>query len=309
MKIIMNKVLRKYANQFMGANNAGKQNLLLGNSENSSRARAPETLPAGCDIDFVKRTVMRLSHQELESQKNLEDIIGEADKELDEMPADEGGMEMDEGWFNRFSNFAMCINDKDMKRVWAKILAGEIRRPDTYSIRTLNLVSMLSKKEVEIISNMTQFVLYDYSGNHNGYILNSKTVKDVKFSDVMLLMELGLVDNTSTLAITLDKNGEESVNLLLVKKDQGLCISSTQEHMYVHIYKLTSLGKEIMQLIDEADLNINYVKEYCENLIKSDKTMSVTCAKILKIEGNDVDLDEEHAYFKIGAKFEQKEGE
>ena len=124
----------------------------------------------------------------------------------------------------------------------------------------------------------------------------------------MLLMELGLIDNSSNLAITLDKNGEESINLLLVKKDVGLYISTTQEHLLIHIYKLTSLGKEIMGLVDGAELNINYVRKYCEILIKSDKTMSVICAKIQKLVENNLDLDEEHAFIKLGVKYEERNG-
>ena len=257
----------------------------------------------------MARTISRLSHQELEKQRNFEDIISIADQELAYDSEGEEVNDIDEGWFNRFSNYAMGVTNEDMKRVWGKILAGEIKRPDTYSIRTLNLMSMLSRKEAEIIGSIAQFVLYDYSGNQEAYILNSNATKDVKFGDVMLLMELGLIDNASNLAITLVKSGEESINLLLVKKDIGLYISTKHEQLFVPIYKLTSLGKEIMGLVEHAELNIKYVKEYCENLIKGDKTMSVTCAKIQKLEGNNVDFDEEHAFIKLGAKSEEKEGE
>lgn len=309
MKEILNETLRKWASKYMGANDGDGQKLLVSQDTNGTVEGAQERALQLKDDGLVARAISRISHQELENQKNLEDIISKADQELVGAPANEYGPEMDEGWFNRFSNFAMSITNEDMKRVWAKILAGEIRRPDTYSIRTLNLMSMLSRKEAEIIGNMAQYVLYDYSSNHDAYILNSKLIEDIKFSDVMLLMELGLLDSTPNLAITLEKREEESIILFLKRKETGLFISTTQENLYVHIYKLTSLGKEIMQLIDGADLNIKYVKEFCDNLVKSNNTISATCAKILKIEGNDVELDEEHAYFKIGAKYREKESE
>lgn len=37
--------------------------------------------------------------------------------------------------------------------------------------------------------------------------------------------------------------------------------------------------------------------------VKNDPTMSITCSKILKLNENSVDMDEDHPYFRIGKKF------
>ncbi len=256
------------------------------------------------DVETTERIGQRLVAQEIRRQENIDSVVEAAAVEMKgKQVSDEP---VSEDWATRFFGFVQDVSEEDMRAIWAKILAREIEKPNSFSIRLLNLLSMLSRKEAEVVGNMAQFVLYDYT-SHDAYILNSKKIEEYRFDDVMLLMELGLLDGSSNLAITLDKNGEDSINLLLTKNETGLFISSTMEHMYVHVYKFTSLGREIMQLIDSTELNINYVKEYVENLMKGDNTMSVLCAKILKLVDNDVELDEEHAYIKIGAKYAQKE--
>lgn len=256
------------------------------------------------DAETTERIGQRLVAQEIRHQNNIDSVVEAAAVEMKGKQVSDDPVGDD--WATRFFGYVQDVSEEDMQVIWAKILAREIEKPNSFSIRLLNLMSMLSRKEAEVIGNMAQFVVYGYT-SHDAYILNSKKIEELKFNDVMLLMELGLLDGSSNLAITLDKKGADSINLLLTKKETGLFVSSTQEHMFVHIYKLTSLGREIMQLVDSAELNINYVKEFAEELMKGDNTMSVLCAKITKLVKNDVELDEEHAYVKMGAKYDKKE--
>ena len=253
------------------------------------------------DAETTERIGQRLVAQEIRRQNNIDSVVEAAAVEMKGKQVSDDPVSDD--WTTRFFGYVQDVSEEDMQAIWAKILAREIEKPNSFSIRLLNLMSMLSRKEAEVIGNMAQFVVYSYT-SQDAYILNSKKIEELKFNDIMLLMELGLLDGSSNLAITFDKNGADSINLLLTKKDTGLFVSSTQEHMFVHIYKLTSLGREIMQLVDGAELNINYVKEFAEELMKGDNTMSVLCAKITKLVDNDVELDEEHAYVKMGAKYD-----
>ncbi len=256
------------------------------------------------DAETTARIGQRLAGQEIRRQNNIDSVVEAASVEMKGKKVSEEPVGDD--WATRFFGYVQDVSEEDMQTIWAKILAQEIEKPNSFSIRLLNLMSLLSRKEAEVIGDMAQFVVYDYT-SHDAYILNSKKIEEYKFNDIMLLMELGLLDGSSNLAITLDKNGADSINLLLTKKETGLFVSSAKEHMYVHIYKLTSLGREMMQLVDGAELNINYVREFSEEVVKGDNTMSVLCAKITKLVDNDVELDEEHAYFKLGTKYEKKE--
>ena len=59
-------------------------------------------------------------------------------------------------------------------------------------------------------------------------------------------------------------------------------------------------GKPLEKLIEVVSDGIRAL--YAENLIKGDNTMKVTCAPILKLEDNDVELDEEKTFFRIEGK-------
>ena len=253
------------------------------------------------DAETAERISQRLAAQEIRRQNNIDTVVEAAAKDLAGRDVSDESISLD--WATRFFGIVQDVSEEEMKALWAKILAGEIEHPGSFSMRTMNVVSMLSRKEAEVIGKMAQFVLYDHN-SHDAYILNSKKIEEVNFDDVMLLMELGLLDNASNLAITIEKNGAEDNNLLLVKNGIGLFVSSKQQRLYVHVYKFTNLGREIMRLADGADLNVNYVKEYAENLVKGDSTTTVICAPILKLVDNDVELDEEHAYVKVGERKE-----
>jgi len=150
----MNKKLRdmlhRYVDKYMGAGTATEKKLLVSKEET-----VDESIPADSQLittedgGLINRTILRISHQEIENQKNFESVIGMADEDLasrDE-EANNDGKEMDEDWFNQFSRYAMGVSNEDMKKGWAKVLSREIRKPGSFSIRTLNLMSTLRRNE------------------------------------------------------------------------------------------------------------------------------------------------------------------
>lgn len=303
MNKIMNESLRKLAENYIGTS-IGKKKLIVSKDDAIDGAKSASLLVPMDDDGLANRVVSRISHQEIENQKNLEAIIGMADQDLASHPdnSDAEAGEMDLDWFNHYSKYAMGVSSELMQKGWAKILAREIRKPDSFSLRTLNVMSMLSRKEAETIRKIAQYVLFS-SDDEDAYILSSKTIEDVKFSEVLLMTDLGLIASSSELGLSVDRKENEGFNFLLKHKDTGLFFTSERDKMFFRIYKFTNTGMEFLRLNDDVDLNIDYVREYSEIMIKNDPTMSITCSKILKLIDNNVDMDEDHPYFRIGKKF------
>lgn len=302
----MNEALRKLAENYIGTGVGTKQKLLVSNEDAVEGANSANQLAQTDDDGLVGRAVSRISHQEIQNQKNLEDIINLADQDLACQPDNGDSGKMDEGWFSYFSKYAMGVTNEEMKKGWAKILAGEIRRPDSFSLRTLNLMSMLSRKEAEVIRKIAQYVLYT-SDEEEAYILSSKQIEEIEFGDILLLGELKIIDSSSELSLNVNRKDADGFNFLLKNHSTGLFFSSEREKMYFRIYKFSTIGKELMKLNDDVELNIDYAKEYAEILIKNDPTMTIICSKILKLTDTNVNLDDEHPYFSIGKKFERTE--
>lgn len=306
MNELINDTLRKLANNYFGESETTGQKLLVSDEQANKHDDESHQLSPIDDGGLIGRAISRISHQEIQNQKNIEDIIEMADQELANQPNDdhEDATEIDNDWFSHFSRYGMGVSSEVMKKGWAKILAREIRKPDSFSLRSLSVMSMLSRKEAEIIRTAAQYVVYTPDGK-GAYLLSTPTMEGKGFNDILLLAELRLIDSSTEMALTLNRKDEEGFNFLLKNHDIGLFFSTKREQMSLRIYKITTIGIELLSLNDDVELDIDYVREYAEMMIKSDTTMSVTCSKILDLTESTVELDEEHPYFRIGAKKEE----
>ena len=111
-----------------------------------------------------KRTQERINFQEEKKQLNIENVTAFAAEELRNEPpvTDEP---LDEDWTTRFFKIAEEVSNEEMQALWGKILAGEIKQPKTYSLRTLELIRNLSKVEANTFMKIANFAVK--SGNAN----------------------------------------------------------------------------------------------------------------------------------------------
>jgi hypothetical protein len=104
------------------------------------------------------RTQERLNFQEAKKQINIENVTAFAAEELkNEAPVTDEPL--DEDWTTRFFRIAEDISSEEMQTLWGKILAGEIKQPKSYSLRTLELIRNLSKNEADIFMKVANFAI------------------------------------------------------------------------------------------------------------------------------------------------------
>ena len=97
------------------------------------------------DADTFERIQERLIHKELKRQKSIDTVSQiAADQLKHETTVSEEPV--NEDWTTRFFNIVEDISDEEMLNLWGRILAGEVKRPKTYSIRTLEFIKNLSKE-------------------------------------------------------------------------------------------------------------------------------------------------------------------
>lgn len=96
--------------------------------------------------DIRIRAAERTRKKEERRQKNVEKIAKDA---CDLMPEEVSDTPVEQDWTTQFFEQCQDISDEQMQSVWSKILAGEIARPGSYSLRTLSLVRELSKRDAE----------------------------------------------------------------------------------------------------------------------------------------------------------------
>ncbi|MBA4354443.1 MAG: hypothetical protein C0409_07095, partial [Novosphingobium sp.] len=102
------------------------------------------------DPEMIERFEARIIEQEFGRQERLEAIASQAVEELkllsdhtdqsqgvnDEQSGQEE-LDVGEDWQRKFASFAQDVSEPQMQRVWARILAGEIRKPGSFSYRTM----------------------------------------------------------------------------------------------------------------------------------------------------------------------------
>lgn len=152
----------------------------------------PDDVPA-----LPNRVAARLQYQELHQQQNVEAVCANAAETLaQETSVPEEKPEPE--WLSRFMDISSGISTEELQHLWGRILAGEIKRPGSFSLRTLDVLRNLSKKEAESFVKLGDYILR--SGDKVFFIDPKAFIftKDsgVTFLDILALKDAGLIFET-----------------------------------------------------------------------------------------------------------------
>jgi hypothetical protein len=118
------------------------------------------------DISGEERSERRVEYQERKRQNNVERITSIAATELlseTEVPNESP----DEDWICRFFNSAQDVSSEQMQELWGRILSGEIKRPGSFSLKTLDFVRNMTKHDAELIQLLAPLTVKV----HNSYVI------------------------------------------------------------------------------------------------------------------------------------------
>jgi hypothetical protein len=104
------------------------------------------------EIELVRRRgLQRLAAEETRKQINLEAIYGKTFQICLESGVGSATIEqMDDDWIVSHSEKARLVSDTYMQTLWARILASEAEVPGSFSRRTLEMLSVLEKREAHL---------------------------------------------------------------------------------------------------------------------------------------------------------------
>ena len=284
--------------------NLKKQNLLeiTTESDTASDGQALTEL----DKELSDRAALRLVASEVNKQKNMEDVISRADEILQREPKEEKVSEdTDQEWVEECLEGAGKAYNENLKDYWAKLLAGEIKHPGYYSKRTISFMKSISQKDAEKIRNMCQYVMYSSDGTLP-LIMRYKKAK-YSYKDLSFLMELRLLDSTSTVVNQL-RFPENEGHAFYRKKSVGIFLQINKKEYDLPIYSFTELGKEVLTIIDDMEVNIDYLKEFTTKITERDKSLYVVCGD-LSVRGDSYYFVENDRYFEMPEKKDGGESE
>lgn len=219
-------------------------------------------VPAEKQVPLEERTQKRARISALRKQQNLETII---QKSLEYCSSTEVTDKADPDWFIIFTQLAEDVSNQTMQNLWAKILAGEISQPGSFSTKTLKTfrsmnitdakllakacslsVSDQSKKNIRIISGAYQppSLLNFFSKNREKNIqLNQFSLS---YADLLILADNHLVFIQETESSSLRK--KENLNFYF--NNAPLTLTAKKSSCVLKFYKFTPIGSELAGLIN-----------------------------------------------------------
>lgn len=197
---------------------------------------------------------------ESQGRKRLANIVSVVENAAEELGDKEvPDHEPDHDWTARFFDCVQDVSSEHMQRLWAKVLSGEVESPGRTSLRTLDTLRNMTKRDAELFEEIAgyaidgTFIFYD-SGH-------SPHFGAMKYGYFLHLQDCGLT-NAGPLQWTLDWQGREGVELsykggaLLIDKGEG-----APENLDIPGVLLTAAGQELIHIV-QGKSNLAYLQDF-----------------------------------------------
>jgi len=200
--------------------------------------------------DFAGRSDRRVDYQERKRQGNVESITAVAAVDLleqSEVPEEQP----DEDWINRFFRAAEDVSSEQMQELWGRILAGEIKKPGSYSLKTLDFVKNLTKSDASLLEKVASLAV-SYAGSSVVPTPNLEWLKrergiypghHFEASELGAMYPTDLNYRTFREPETTQEHFSCGKRILLI--DRGTITAEIN----LPVWQFTKIGREILQLI------------------------------------------------------------
>jgi hypothetical protein len=130
---------------------AGGQNLEARIKGNTARSRVTSKI----NVEGLFRTE--------EEKRKLENRAAATKAALEDMDANpttvDASAEIDDDWLNLFVRLSEDKSSQELRQLFGRILSGEIHRPGSFSLRTMQLMSTISKQDAAALSTLLSYAI------------------------------------------------------------------------------------------------------------------------------------------------------
>lgn len=212
----------------------------------SADERIEPTLALSTAVEYGSRAAAAAAAR---SEINATKAILFAEEQLAtdaQVPSDRN---VDEDWLFAWREHAGKVSTEDLQRLWGSVLAGEVKAPGRYSIRTLEFLKTLSKVEAEMISKLASYVIDGRVARGQQEYLKSK---GLSLSMLLQMQELGVVSGIEALGLTTTYQSvvEGKFIQALVSHSKALIVEheDASKTLEFETYMLTAVGRQVLGL-------------------------------------------------------------
>jgi hypothetical protein len=218
--------------------------------------------------EIVKRAAHSLLSKQIRGQANREAVAKKTAEVLNDetdQPQPEQTQKVDDDWLNVFEKYAEDASSERLQILWARILAGQIRRPKAFSLQTLRFVSELDEKAATLFEKYVPRVVM---GDFIPYPENS----GVEFSELLRLEELGLLRLGAGL---LHKTFSAVLRIAFDYKTHYLLLQFEKRNDFqIPAAIFSNVGKELYSIVQTSD-DIARAKSLVEKFPKANLTAAL----------------------------------
>lgn len=245
--------------------------------ESNARERGDGRIEPMLSIESLAEVSARVNAaQEARKEINVSRAIIHAEEVLAGDPQSPPDRAVEEDWLFTWRDYAGKVSTADLQQLWGKILAGEIKSPGSYSIRTMDFLKALSKQEAEEITKLAAFVIEGCIFRGLKQYLEEN---GVPFNMLRAMQELGVLSGVEAVGLSVSYGSWEQGRYVrvLCSNGKGLLVEHEDpaKKLKVEAYTLTSVGKQILGL-GSFSPNVPYLRLAGKEITKQGFTVHLT---------------------------------
>ncbi len=224
-------------------------------------------------LELAQRAMFRNLAQEMNKQQNIENILEYTKKSL-EQEKEVSNEPVSQTWLSNFFEAAGHIEEEDLQKIWGQLLAGEIKQPNSYTLRTLNVLKNMTTQEAKTFQSLISFMIVIAN---TVIIPNNEELRKkyhIDYGKILLLDECGLINSQPTLNLTFSSGPNSRIYMangnLLAELYENAGINM---HLKIDIHPLTATGMQLFKIIDKSS-NKDFFKDYIQLIEQNNKNIS-----------------------------------
>ncbi|ROR99702.1 DUF2806 domain-containing protein [Raoultella terrigena] len=226
------------------------------------------------NIENITQTIStQLVANEIQKEVNIAKSLLIAEDILKNDKSEPSQENIEDDWLLRWRDSASTSSSEKLQELWGRVLAGELKTPGTYSLRTVDFIKNLTQKEAEKIQKLFTFLLFNRvikkellaDGFEDEYL-----DEELKFNFLSEMQSLGILAGAESMGLATNFESARDdmflVHYVYNEKVMYVRHDDPKKILSFNVLILTSLGRELRTLCP-AIIDSHYL-DYVIDIIK-----------------------------------------
>jgi hypothetical protein len=257
----------------------GSSNFLLFARSDTASQENQDT--AGLESEITKAAYETSAADTLRREINTTKALLRAEEALQDDTQEPPVTKVDDDWLFRWRDSASEVSSEELQYLWGKVLAGEVKAPGLFSLRTLEFIRNLSTQEAESIATLSEFII---AGAIYRDAKENLEEKGVTFDTLLYMQDIGVLSGVEAIGMSMNWKSldESSFKQVLTSNSMVLILSGDDPSVTISlpIYKLTTIGQQVLRL-GKFGPNIDYLNKVGQHL--KNQGVNVVLAKYFDV--------------------------